>query len=236
MICSLATIAPRTSTVTMLPTKKLSQIAPSREPALIQSLGLSTVIHDLVGITSALELRLQVVESAIPAADRACLSTVVGQLRALSRTMRLLQEPEGPSDFSPSRQVPLDEWWRLVASLTYGVLPRGVTVRAQLPDHPVSFAVAGALTQIWLLACGALTTRYMVGGHRCVVDVSAECAEQRVQLSASLPAGHVAGRKRGTVSRWHRQAMRIAEPLNAELQWWTSDAHTATWRCCTTTT
>ncbi len=215
----------------MRPTSNVTKVPPTREAAILLRRGLSTVVHDLVGIASAIELRLEVVESVIPPSDGAALKTLVQQLRAMTRTIRLLQGPAGSGVLAPSRHIPLDEWWSLVSSLTHGVLPRGVTVGAQVTQAPIPFPLAGALTQIWLLACEELAERLVVGSQNRVIALTALCPDERIELSASLPADQMGSSKRGLRSRWQRQALRIGEPLHADLHWWVTTADAVSWRC-----
>ena len=222
----------------MCPATKLATFTPSSEIAFTLRAGITVATHDLVGIASAMELRLDVIEQLLETRDRDALRSLATQLRDATRTLRLLRGPDADDTFAPVRSIAITEWWRLAGRLGSSALPRGSKLVAELGDASIRFRDASGLTQLWMLACQGLqsegTPPYTVT-VRCEL-VAADARQVRVLAevcaadwrAASKPTSGTTGK---TMSKWERASRKLGRALGANVAWWAQDDAVARWSC-----
>lgn len=222
---------------------KQAVFAPNSESAHVLRRGLTVATHDLVGIATAMELRLEPADRQLEAKDRDALRQLTAQLRDAARTLRLLKGPEADDALAPSRAIALSEWWRLSARLASTTLPRGSRIVVAWGTSEIRFTDASALTQLWMLACEELRERatrpltITLRDDLIPVDDAASPGAampspnaSRIRVTAELPADQL-HRALRSVSKWHRTSAKLSAGLGAQVTGWHTDGVSVRWQC-----
>ena len=194
----------------------------SAEGAELNDAVCSVIAHELGGIASALDLRAAALQRTMAPNDLAAFRTLAEELRASTRAVRLLRGPDAYGSLSPSRQQTLGDWWRLVAKLSRGVLPK-TSFSASFDESRLTPEQSYSLTWIWLSACKELAE--LARSEAMSVTLRGETSANRIQVKAETALETTSIGK----SRWARQVADLAASIDAEAPEWASNAGVLSW-------
>lgn len=195
---------------------------------------LAAVAHELGGIGGALELRAAAMASAIPPNDLRALKDIAGEIRVVTRAVRMIRGADGFGTLAPGRRLTLAEWWKLLSRFAPVALPRGVDVESRLPESDLNPAHASSLSWIWLAACKELADRGII--PPCTITLSGGPAEdgRGVTIVAEVAADCLESPD-FVGSTWAQYAATLAEQHGITPPVWVQDGPTLRWSCELTT-
>lgn len=219
-----------------MPTLKQAVFAPNSESAHLLRRGITVATHDLVGIATAMELRLDPADRPLEAKDRDALRQLATQLRDATRTLRLLKGPDDDDALAPTRTIALSEWWRLCARLASTTLPRGSRIGTEWSRAEIRFGDASTLTQLWMLACedlrqlGTRPLTIALRDESITADAERAGGGDRIRVTAELPADQLGSVPRSS-TKWQRTASKLSAATGAQLLGWHIHGDIARWQC-----
>ena len=191
---------------------------------------LAAVAHELGGIGGALDLRAAAMASTIPENDLRALKDIAGEIRTVTRAVRMIRGADGFGTLAPGRRLTLAEWWKLLSRFAPVALPRGVDVESRLPDSDLNSAHASSLSWIWLAACKELADRGII--PPCTITLSGGPAEdgRGVTIVAEVAADCLESPD-FVGSTWSQYAATLAEQHGITPPVWVQDGPTLRWSC-----
>jgi hypothetical protein len=186
----------------------------SAEGAELHEAVYSVLAHELGGIAGALDLRAAALARTIPPNDVAALRGLAEEVRASTRTVRLLRGADAYGTLTPNRQQSLSDWWRLASRLTRVVLPNGTTLNATFDESRLNPAHVAPLTWIWLSACKGLAELASEPGLPVTLRGDSEGG------SIHLKAETVGSAVPGPDSRWSEHSATVASTIGVAAARW----------------
>ena len=190
---------------------------------------LSSVAHELGGIATALDLRASVISGSISAQDVAALRALVEELKAATRSVRLVRGPDGSGTLDPAKRRSLDDWWRLTSRFVSTVLPRGVSVDAKVDDGNLDAEQASALTWLLLAACKELAVRGIRTPSSVAVRVETSDGDGTT-VALEVDSGTLTSGGDGS-GRWARYVTELAAQRDMSPPRWEQDGSRVRWTC-----
>lgn len=148
---------------------------------------LDAVSHDLGGLSSALALRADVMERALPSVSATACSRIAAELRVLGGQLRAISAPQGAETLSPIRTGSLEHWFATVSRFGQPLLRRGVALRGTVEDASIGSLAAHELTYVMLAILHAIRDRAPI--LLTEIRVSSTHAERTVSIWIALRDG-----------------------------------------------
>ncbi len=170
---------------------------------------LDTVAHDLGGLSSALALRVDVMQATAPSASVEAYRAIADELRALGSQLRAFRETRGGDTLSSPRAGSVAQWFSLLSRFAQPLLGRGVALRGNVDDVHVGATAVHELTYIALAMLHAVRERS--GSGHAEIRVASERNEHGVTIRLTMGGGNAPSHFAEVAeSRWWRWALERA--------------------------